>query len=73
MNFIISAILVAIAEALDEFAARLCNGQQFGIDIFFIGDLDELTQALTPASTPGDMPGVDVLDQIEKLLIGVAM
>lgn len=73
MNFIISAILVAIAGKLDEFAAHICKGQQFGIDIFFIGDLEELTQALTPASTPGDLPGIDVLDQVAKLLLGVTL
>ena len=68
MRFIFAAILNAIARQLDEFAAHVCKGQQFGIDIFFCGDLDEIVQALTPASTPGDLPGVDVLDQVEQFL-----
>lgn len=72
MQFIIAAILNAIAGELDKFAARVCNGQQFEIAIFN-GDLDEIVQALTPASTPGDLPGVDVLDQVAELLIGVAL
>ena len=67
MHFIIAAILNAIAGQLDEFAARVCKGQQFEISIFY-GDLDEIVQALTPASTPGDLPGVDVLDQVEQFL-----
>lgn len=72
MKFIIASILNIIAGRLDEFAARICNGQQFGIDIF-CGDLDEIVQALTPASTLGDLPGVDVLDQVEKLLEWVTL
>lgn len=71
MRFIISAVLIAIAGKLDEFAARICKGQQF--DIFFIGDLDELTQALTPASTSNDLPGIDVLDQVTELLLELAL
>ena len=55
-------------QVFDEFAAHVCKGQQFGIDIFFYGDLDEIVQALTPASTPGDLPGVDVLDQVDLVL-----
>ena len=67
MRFIVAAILNAIAGQLDEFAACVCKGQQFEIGIF-CGDLDELVQALTPASTPDDLPGVDVLDQVEQFL-----
>ena len=66
MRYIISAILCTIAGELDKFAARICK--DMGCEVVIFASLEEITQALTPPSAPGELPGVDVLDQVENVL-----
>ena len=66
MRYIISAILNLIAGTLDEFAAHICK--DMGYEVVVFASLEEITQALTPPSAPGELPGVDVLDQVENVL-----
>lgn len=69
MRYIISAFFLSLAGALDAFASRICKDARFEFVIF--GDIDEITQALTPPSAIDELPGVDVLEQVEQLLEGV--
>ena len=66
MRYILSAILLTLTGALDAFASCVCREQGFEFVIF--ADLSEISQALTPPSAPGELPGVDVLDQVENVL-----
>ena len=69
MNYIISAVLLSLAGALDAFASRICKDA--GFEFVILGDIDAITQALTPPSAIDELPGVDVLEQVDQLLEGV--
>ena len=66
MTFILSAIASMLAGMLDSLASALCK--ETGMEIVIFASLEEITQALTPPSAPGELPGIDVLEQVDNVL-----
>lgn len=71
MRYILSAFILTLAGALDELASHICKER--GIEFVVFTDLDEITQALTPPSAIGELPGIDIQDQVDQLLEGVVI